>query len=79
MISLKHDIWSFGIVIYEAIFGCLPWNISCCGTPSDMSAFISNEKIKFPKDSGISKEMKHFLIGCLETDPANRFAWEDVL
>lgn len=33
MISLKHDIWSLGVVIYEGLFGQLPWNLVKCNEP----------------------------------------------
>lgn len=55
--SYKCDIWSFGVVCYELIVGCLPWMISS-NNMEDLFHVLKNTSIKFPADKNISPELK---------------------
>ncbi|KAM3134891.1 hypothetical protein pb186bvf_013060 [Paramecium bursaria] len=63
----QTDIWSLGILTYELLFGCTPFN-----DPDEQNLMekITHENIKFPEQ--ISDEAKEFLNCCLQKNPLKR-------
>jgi serine/threonine protein kinase/formylglycine-generating enzyme required for sulfatase activity len=71
-VDQRTDIWSFGVVIYEALTGHLPFS-------NDYDAALMYSILNEQPDlidkyrSDISKELKNIVNGCLEKDPQKRF------
>ena len=65
--TYKCDIWSFGVVCYELLYGSLPWKIHS-NSLEDLYKVIrdgSMAGIKFPSEKKVSKELKELIKGCL--------------
>lgn len=59
--SIKSDIWSVGVIIYELLHGETPWE---CKTEKELMEKISRVPVSFK--STISDELKDFIKRCLE-------------
>lgn len=72
----KCDIWSFGIMIFELLFGRFPW------IPQSKCDFqfleVSRNHIKFPKFPAVSFQMKKLLREILVFDYNRRLDWNGV-
>ena len=72
----KCDIWSFGIMIFELLFGRFPW------IPQSKCDFqflkVSKNPIKFPKFPTVSFQMKKILREILVFDYNRRLDWNGV-
>jgi calcium-dependent protein kinase len=72
----KSDIWSIGVLIYELLYGKLPW------PARDRNSYLKNIKttpIKFPVDKIVSEDMKWFIEKCLEINEDKRIGWNALL
>lgn len=65
--SYKCDIWSFGVMCYEMVAGCILWRgIDKC-TYQDLYKIMKEQSsnIKFPQDVQVSDQYRDFVRGCL--------------
>jgi serine/threonine protein kinase len=63
--SIKNDIWSIGIMIYELLHGETPWE---CKTESELIDKMTRIPVKFKEHINLTKETKDFIRKCLEVD-----------
>ncbi len=71
--SSAVDWWTFGILIYEMLFGRAPFQ----GTNRDeIFKKIMDEKLKFPEDVAVSKEAKKLMRALLTPDAKKRLGAE---
>lgn len=66
--SIKSDIWSVGVIIYELLHGETPWE---CKTERELLEKISRIPVSFK--SSISDDLRDFIKKCLEVDENRRF------
>lgn len=73
--SVKNDIWSIGIMIFEMLHGETPWE---CRTESELIEKMTRVPVKFRENLGISQEIKDFIKKCLEVDETRRMGLVDL-
>lgn len=73
----KCDIWSFGIMIYELLYGRKPW---CEYQGNEYQFYQAAEKtpLIFPNTPLVSEKMKTLLKGMIVFDQNQRFTWDQV-
>ena len=72
----KCDVWSFGIMVYELLYGKTPWT-----GKNQWDLFIEHifkEKLEFPKIPKRSIKMKNFIQRMLVIDPKDRIGLDEV-
>ena len=72
--SFISDWWSFGIIIYEMLFGITPFFDD--GNDVELYDKILNDEIKFPKNNNISAEAKDLLQKLLIKEKNDRLGFE---
>ena len=71
--NIMTDWWSFGILLYELLFGKTPfYNVK----ETRMFELIQMEELKFPKDTKASNEVKDLIRQLLVKNPNNRLGRE---
>jgi serine/threonine protein kinase len=73
--SIKNDIWSIGIMIYEMLHGETPWE---CRTENELIDKMTRVPVKFKETVTVSKEVKDFIRKCLEIDENRRMGLADL-
>jgi serine/threonine-protein kinase ULK2 len=73
--SIKNDIWSIGIMIYEMLHGETPWE---CRTESELIDKMTKIPVRFKETISVSKEVKEFIRKCLEIDETKRMGLSDL-
>ena len=71
--NMKADLWSFGVIMYETMFGFCPFNY-----PKNISQLcekIKNHTVTYPID--YSSECIDLIKLLLTTEPKNRITWDD--
>jgi serine/threonine protein kinase len=71
--SNQVDHWSLGIMLYEFIFGVVPFG----ETETDSYKIfheIINSPLKFPENCGVKVQTRNFIKGLLEKNPFHRIA-----
>jgi len=71
--SVKCDVWSSGILLYELLFGVYPWEGY---SPYEIYKNIKARPLTFPK--AIDNHTKDLLTGMLKFDEADRLSWKEV-
>lgn len=61
--SVKNDIWSIGVIIYELLHGETPWE---CKTEKELMDKMVRVPVTFTVK--VSEELKNFIKKCLEVD-----------
>tara|TARA_B110000914_G_scaffold225104_1_gene244858 strand:+ start:442 stop:1764 length:1323 start_codon:yes stop_codon:yes gene_type:complete len=72
--TIKSDIWSFGVIIYEMIYGYTPFRATNIYTLINL---IDKYEIKFPKGK-ISFKCIDLLKKMLVKEPNNRIDWDNL-
>lgn len=77
MYDAKADIWSLGITLLEMAYGEPPMS----GQPAARAVMLLGDKrMRAPRLEGDhwSKEMRDFVVGCLNEEPADRLSAEEL-
>ena len=75
-VGLASDIYSLGVVLYEAITGVLPYNTQHCSPVKDVLEAVKNEQPKRPRlfRKEITPELEAVILKALEKNPRDRYA-----
>ncbi|XP_065836244.1 serine/threonine-protein kinase ULK3-like isoform X2 [Oscarella lobularis] len=69
------DLWSVGVILYEAVYGVAPY---ASETYAELVEKIQDESaIVLPNSVGVSSSCRNLLSGLLERDPSKRIAFAD--
>jgi len=75
----KSDLFSLGILIFQLIFGKSPFGINDYDGKVDRIRKKNNNKLIFPEDIDVSRELKELLIGLLNRNYKDRLNLNDVI
>jgi serine/threonine protein kinase len=70
--TVKADLWSVGMIMYEMVYGCHPY--ADAKNVMELVKKITNEPIEY--NSKVSADCNHLLKGLLQRKPESRFGWE---
>ena len=73
--SVKNDIWSIGIMLFELLHGETPWE---CKTEKELMEKMVRIPVRFRETLGISEETKQFIKKCLEVSEDQRMSLGDL-
>ena len=71
--TVKSDLWSIGIIMYQMLFGRRPYDAN---NIFDLMNKIENKKLNLI-DYNVSSESKDLIIKLLKINPDNRISWDD--
>jgi serine/threonine protein kinase len=71
--SQKADVWSLGVMLYEMLFKCCPFEEK---NIPNLINLIERQELRFPKP--IPDNIKSLLRGMLAKNPYNRWSWVDL-
>lgn len=75
--SSKTDLWSIGILLYQLLFGVLPFfGLSLSEVYAEIKA-NSGDNLSFPICNPVSKKTQALLMSLLQMDPSKRLSWND--
>jgi len=74
----KSDIWSIGVVLFQMLFGRLPFSGQHIEALKGMIIERSGQNLRFPKEPIVSKNIKELLTKMIEKNPENRINWHDL-
>ena len=79
------DVWAYGITLYSAVYGQLPYNLdsgqncSIANTVLHVTQMLENEELTFPEERPISPELRYVIERVLQKDPKKRPTFEEVV
>ncbi|XP_046822730.1 serine/threonine-protein kinase ULK3 isoform X1 [Vespa crabro] len=71
----RTDLWSVGVIMYECLFGKLPYSVT--NSVQLKRLMIGRRPIEIPEVPPISDECKNLLSSLLKYDPEARISFED--
>lgn len=71
--NIKADLWSFGVIMYEMLYGTNPYNAP--KNIPELKKFIESKKIYF--DDKLSPLCVDLMKKLLKVNPAERISWDD--
>lgn len=71
--NIKADLWSFGVIMYELLYGTNPYNYP--RTIVKLAELMKSKQINFPQT--LSPLCVDLLKKLLKVDPVERISWED--
>jgi serine/threonine protein kinase len=72
--TVKNDIWSIGVIIYEILHGKAPWT---CTNEKQLIEEINKNSISMLKQ--LPEDLKDFTRRCLTTDERRRITLKEIL
>lgn len=69
----KADVWSAGVILYELIFGKLPWNGA---NGQEVDENIKKKPLEFPHK--INKDLKELMLRMLTLGDDERISWQEI-
>jgi len=72
--SSKSDLWSVGVILYQALYGKPVYNVT---NQFELIKCLRDSPIVFPKNVHLSTECLDFLNGLLQKDPHIRISWPE--
>ncbi|KAM3145309.1 hypothetical protein pb186bvf_002637 [Paramecium bursaria] len=74
--TTKSDIWSFGIILYQCLYGAFPF-------PENGQFFffeqLKNNEFEYPKNVQVSQQLKDLISKCLVVEEENRISWQQLM
>lgn len=71
----KVDLWSVGVILYEALFGAAPY---ACATLEELHVRVLDPRpVEIPSLPAVTEQCRHLLQCLLERDPDKRITFED--
>ncbi len=71
--TVKSDLWSVGMILYEMVYGNTPYFDAC--NIMDLLQKINKRPIHY--SNRVSSECNHLLRGLLQKDPMERYSWNE--
>lgn len=71
----KNDIWSLGIILYELIYGDVPWPAN---SKFELMQAFKTIPLRFNSNKKISPILRQFLQECLRLEESERIDWEEI-
>jgi len=72
--DIKSDLWSVGIIMYEMIYGGVPYRVN---NFIELLKKINHEQITFDEKIYTTKECNDLLKNLLQKNPLQRITWDD--
>lgn len=72
----KADLWSIGVVLYQMLFGVLPFQANTMDELKSEIKLRAGKNLIFPSNVKVSLETKNLLKEMLEFDPVARLSWK---
>lgn len=72
--SIKSDLWSIGIILYELLLGKYPYNAN---NHIELIKEIDNKDLTIPMSLLISNDCKNLIVGLLQKNHEKRISWEE--
>lgn len=78
-ISPKVDVWSFGIIFYQLLFGKRPFGDSMFPSKELIDTIVHSNQVEFPNKPVISDAAKNLISDCLSKNESSRPCVKDLL
>jgi serine/threonine protein kinase len=72
--TIKSDLWSLGIIIYEMAYKCVPYKGN---NIIELIQNIKNKKLDFPSNNILSDDYIELIYGLLQKNPNDRYEWNE--